>query len=56
MLMKEVLHNPRAPGIQIMLLLGPKVCKYDLLWAIWSLTVIQTCRTIRTLVNVECGT
>ena len=29
-------HNPKAPSIQLIPTLGPKVYKYDLFWAIWS--------------------
>ena len=33
---ESFLYIPRAPSIQTIPTLGPKVCKYDLLWAIWS--------------------
>ena len=52
--------SPRDPSIEILPTLGPKVCKYDLHWAIWipslSFLIATQTSTLDPSIGVVFGT
>ena len=50
----EVYTYPRGPSISIILPLGPKVCKYYLLWAIWRFRDTYVYVVVRCAFSPQC--